>query len=89
MKSGDSDSVVPEPEAPPLFREVQRFRQWIFWVADHDSHGGHVVAVRRADRPGNPQGSEPIPEWLAWVLAIVFGLGSPALRRSSCAWSPR
>jgi hypothetical protein len=27
---------------------------------------------------GHPQGSEPIPDWAAWVLAIVFGLGFPA-----------
>jgi hypothetical protein len=26
----------------------------------------------------NPQGSQPIPDWAAWVLAIVFGLGFPA-----------
>ena len=27
----------------------------------------------------NPQGTQPIPDWLAWVLTIVFGLGFPAL----------
>ncbi|MBC7293528.1 MAG: hypothetical protein H5T84_05435, partial [Thermoleophilia bacterium] len=63
---------------PTLFREVQRFRQWIFWLP--------VIAVttiiwwqfveqviRR-----HPQGSEPLPDWAAWVLTLVFGLGFPA-----------
>jgi hypothetical protein len=26
----------------------------------------------------NPQGSQPLPDWAAWVLAILFGLGFPA-----------
>ena len=77
MKSGDSDSVVPQPEAPPLFHEVQRFRHWIFWLPIIIATGvvwwqfGEQIVL------GNPQGSEPIPDWLAWVLAIVFGIGLP------------
>lgn len=27
----------------------------------------------------NPQGTQPIPDWAAWALSLVFGLGFPAL----------
>jgi hypothetical protein len=32
----------------------------------------------------DPTGERPLPVWLAWVLALVFGLGLPAL-----GWSMR
>lgn len=64
---------------PPLFREVQRFRQWVFVIP--------VVAVAvivwyafvQQVILGHPQGEAPIPDWLAWVFAILFGLGLPVL----------
>ncbi len=63
----------------PLYREVQHFfRQWIFLLP--------VAAVTiivwyeflQQVVLGQPQGDQPIPDWLAWVLTIVFGLGFPA-----------
>jgi hypothetical protein len=64
--------------APPLFREAQHFRVWVFWVPVA------IVTVvvwwqffEQVVR-NNPQGSEPLPNWAAWLLAIVFGLGFPA-----------
>lgn len=63
--------------APPLFQEVQRFRMWMFWVPI-----AIVTAVvwwqffEQVVR-GNPQGSQPLPDWAAWTLAIVFGIGFP------------
>ncbi len=63
--------------APPLFREVQRFRMWMFWVPI-----AIVTAVvwwqffEQIVR-GDPQGSQPLPDWAAWTLAIVFGVGFP------------
>jgi hypothetical protein len=63
---------------PPLFREAQRFRMWMFWlpiavvtIIVWYEFGQQVVR-------GNPQGSQPLPDWAAWVLTIVFGLGFPA-----------
>ncbi len=62
----------------PLFREVQRFRSWIFYLPIA------IVTVvvwwkfyEQVIR-GRPQGTEPLPNWAAWTLAIVFGLGFPA-----------
>ena len=64
--------------APPLFRETQHLRMWMFWLPIA------IVTVvvwwqftEQVIR-GNPQGSQPLPDWAAWVLALVFGLGFPA-----------
>jgi hypothetical protein len=62
----------------PIFYEAQRFRMWIFWLP--------IVIVTfvvwwqftEQIILGHPQGTEPIPDWAAWLLAIVFGLGFPA-----------
>lgn len=64
---------------PPLFREIQRFKHWIFLLP--------VTAVTvivwylfvEQVIMGHPQGSNPAPNWLAWVLTFVFGLGFPAV----------
>ena len=63
---------------PSLFHETQRFRQWFFYLP--------VVAVTvivwwifvQQIVLGHPQGSNPIPNWLAWVLTMIFGFGFPA-----------
>ena len=67
-----------EQADPPLFREEQRFRMWMFWVPI--AIVTVVVWWQFTEQiiRDNPQGSQPIPDWAAWVLAIVFGLGFPA-----------
>jgi hypothetical protein len=64
--------------ARPLFREDQRFRIWMFWVpiaiVTTVVWWQFIEQVVR----NNPQGTQPIPNWLAWILVIVFGLGFPA-----------
>jgi Family of unknown function (DUF6141) len=71
--SGDADEA-----AQPLFREVQRFRMWMFWlpiiIVTFVVWWQFTEQIIRS----NPQGSEPIPDWAAWALTIVFGLGFPA-----------
>lgn len=64
--------------SPVLFREVQRFRQWIFWVPLLVVTG--VIWWQFAEQIvlGRPQGQNPVPDWVAWILAVVFGLGFPA-----------
>lgn len=63
---------------PVIYREVQRFRQWFLYlpvlivtVAVWWQFVEQVVL-------GRSTAEEPVPNWLAWVLAIVFGLGMPA-----------
>jgi hypothetical protein len=79
MKNMGAENRVPEvPGTPPLFREVQRFKHWIFALP--------VIAVTvivwyifiEQVALGHPQGDRPVPNWLAWVLGLVFGLGFPA-----------
>jgi hypothetical protein len=70
----------PDPGGnPAIFREVQHFfRQWIFLLPV--AAVTVIVWYEFAQQIvlGHPQGEEPIPNWLAWVLTIVFGLGFPA-----------
>lgn len=74
MRSDGSDDLT-----QPLFREVQGFKQWIFMVP--------IIVVAaivwwqfvQQVILSNPQGEEPIPDWLAWVLTILFGIGLPIL----------
>lgn len=71
-------SGVADTGAPPLFREAQRFRQWFFWIPIAVVTG--VVWWQFVEQIvlGHPQGTNPIPNWLASILLIVFGLGFPA-----------
>jgi Family of unknown function (DUF6141) len=64
--------------APPLFQEAQRFRIWMFWVPIVIVT--FVVWWQFSEQiiRNNPQGTQPIPNWAAWVLVIVFGVGFPA-----------
>ena len=64
--------------APTLFREVQRFRQWFFWIPVLVVTGVIWWQFWEQIIRQHPQGQQPIPDWAAWVLTIVFGLGFPA-----------
>src|SRR5512136_3260201 len=74
----DGGPAAAEGAAPHLFREVQRFRMWMFWLPI--AIVTFVVWWQFTEQVirGHPQGSQPIPDWAAWLLAIVFGLGFPA-----------
>jgi hypothetical protein len=69
---------APDSATPPLYREVQRFRHWYFYVPIT------IVTVIvwyqfiQQIVLGHPLGEEPVPNWVAWALTIVFGLGFPA-----------
>jgi len=63
--------------SPVVFREVQRFRQWFFWIPIAVVTGVIWWLFGEQIILGNPQGQQPIPDWAAWTLAIVFGLGFP------------
>ena len=70
-----SDSL--ETATTPLFSEVQRFRHWFFWIPI--SIVTVVIWWQFVQQIiiGRPPGTEPIPDWAAWALAIVFGIGFP------------
>jgi hypothetical protein len=62
---------------PPLFHEEQRFQIWMFWVPIAIVVGLVWYELYQQVFKGNPSGSHPIPDWAAWTLAIVFGIGLP------------
>lgn len=74
--------AAPNMGTPASYREVQRFRQWFFYVPVLVVAG--VIWWQFVEQIvlGNPQGAEPIPNWLAWVLTLVFGIGLPVLMAS-------
>lgn len=61
-----------------VFHESQRFRQWFFWLPI-----GVVTFIVwylffQQVLLSHPQGNVPVPNWLAILLAVCFGLGFPA-----------
>ncbi|MFH0915146.1 MAG: DUF6141 family protein [bacterium] len=77
MNASDDAGVAGGTAALPLFQEVQRFRQWFFYVPLLIATG--VVWWLFAEQIilGHPRGSRPIPDSAAWILAILFGFGFP------------
>jgi Family of unknown function (DUF6141) len=77
MSSAASGNHALEAGTTPMFREVQRFRHWFFWlpilivtVVIWYQFGLQIIV-------GRPPGTEPIPDWAAWVLTLIFGIGFP------------
>lgn len=81
VRVSDIDTTSSESSdlTPALFHEVQRFKQWVFLIP--------VIAVTaivwwqfvQQIMLDNPQGEEPIPNWLVWLFTILFGIGLPVL----------
>jgi hypothetical protein len=74
----DRDSNGTGMASPLLFREVQHFRMWMFWVPIVVVTGLVWYEFFQQVIRDNPAGTQPLPDWAAWVLAIVFGIGLPA-----------
>jgi hypothetical protein len=78
LEAASTRRITDVASAPLRFREVQRMRHWFFYLP--------IVAVTliiwytfiQQVGLNRPSGSSPIPNWAAWLLAIVFGLGFPA-----------
>lgn len=60
-----------------LYREEQQFRQWWVWLILVGSTGlvwwGFYEQILR----GRPWGNNPGPDWLVWLMALLFGIGFP------------
>ena len=77
MADRDGDTGSHLAEGPLLFRETQRFRQGFFYVPLLVVTGVVWWQFVAQVVLGRPQGSDPAPDWVAWILVIVFGLGFP------------
>jgi len=77
MSSRGVPGGAPDPATPPLFREVQRFRQWFFWIPVVMVTG--IIWWQSAEQVvlGGLPGNDPVPNWVGGVLVIAFGLGFP------------
>jgi len=64
-------------DAPPLYREVQRFRQWYFYVPILIVTGLVWYQFIQQIVLKHPLGEQPVPDWVAWTLGLVFGIGFP------------
>jgi hypothetical protein len=78
MSNGDTNQSGASKMTPALFREVQRFRQWFLYVPIAVVTGVVWWEFIQQIVLGRTVGDEPIPDWMAWALTIVFGLGFPA-----------
>jgi hypothetical protein len=67
------------PDAPPLFREEQRFHQWWVWVLIIVPTGLSWWPFVQQVIQGQPVGQNPGPDWLIWIVWILIGLGLPVL----------
>jgi hypothetical protein len=79
LSGGGTTGAVSGTSPVRLYREVQRLNQWIFWVPIAIATAVVWWAFFKQVVFSRPVGQEPIPDWLAWVLAFVFGFGLPAL----------
>jgi hypothetical protein len=64
--------------APPVFQEVQHFRQWWMWVVVLAVAAFMWVGFVTQIVLGQPYGSKPMPDALMWAFTLLFGLGLPA-----------
>jgi hypothetical protein len=73
----DSRPVTVDLVSPPLFREVQHFRQWWIWVAVAGTTvlmwWMFIVQIVL----GKPAGSRPAPDAVVWLFTLLFGVGFP------------
>ncbi len=79
MQEGNSNGTGIGMASPLLFREVQHFRMWMFWVPIAVVTGLVWYEFFQQVVRDNPAGTQPLPDWAAWVLAIVFGIGLPVV----------
>jgi hypothetical protein len=63
---------------PPLYREVQHFRQWWVWLVVLAVAAFMWVGFVLQIGLGRPYGSKPMPDAMMWAFTLLFGLGLPA-----------
>lgn len=74
-------SVDPSSDSsgPPLYREIQRPKQWWVWVIVAGVAALMWWTFIQQIVFGRPFGSDPAPDWAVWLLWVFIGLGLPCL----------
>lgn len=60
------------------YREVQRLHMWWAWLALALLPLATGWAIVQQVLLNRPWGNNPSPDWLVWILFLLFGLGMPA-----------
>lgn len=60
-----------------LFREQQRFRQWWVWLLVLGVAGVQWWGFIQQIVLGQPWGNNPAPDWMMWLVWLLFGIGLP------------
>ena len=63
----------------PLFREVQRLRQWWIWAIMLFVAGLAWWGFLEQIVGGRPFGDRPAPDWVVWIIFLFFGVLAPAV----------
>lgn len=71
--------MVPAQGQTVFYREVQRFRQVWLWIIILSIPALMIYAVVQQLFLGKPFGNNPAPDIVLIILAVIFGLGLPAL----------
>jgi hypothetical protein len=70
-----------QPAVPPLYHEVQRFRQWWVWALVSGAATLAWLAFIRQIVLAQPIGNNPAPDWGVWLLWLFIGVGLPGFFR--------
>jgi hypothetical protein len=74
----------PSAATPSLYHEEQRFRQWWIWVLVGAPAALAWWPFIQQIIGGEPVGQNPAPDWVVWVLWLLFGLALPFLFGRVC-----
>jgi hypothetical protein len=61
------------------FREVQQFKSWWLWIVVLGITGWIWYSFVQQIIFGEKIGTNPAPNWVMWIMAILFGIGLPLL----------
>jgi len=82
VETGGATSVARREEVQQvvkesMFREVQKFGQRWVWLLVYGIAALTWYGFVQQIIFGQPFGSNPAPDWMMWLIALLFGIGLP------------